>query len=303
MTAAKVSVEDLKSKFPVRIIAPYGECIIVPGSEFDPDWEVWLGEKGYGCRFTDLDGRPVTLVSIKKSAAAVSGSMVSGERAVFAPSPVPAVAPKIVVSNEHQKQAAETPKGRGNMRSPERIWRPEEEDLIVNLWSQEPLLSVGQVIAGFRSKFPERTPNSLTSRIGVLQTRGLIKSRFNHRRKNAKHEEKAEKHKKPGPKPERSGFVSPGAVALIENEVCIPPSGDVEIKVTPVSASKGSSEERVQQASVPLDAMVLFLKHAQDDLKCTEEFMRRLDRIERELRLHKHASGSGEAMAPLSQEA
>lgn len=57
-----IRFEDLRQRFPLRNIAPYGECVVIPGAEFDPDWEVYLAEEGCACVFTDLDKRPVTLV-------------------------------------------------------------------------------------------------------------------------------------------------------------------------------------------------------------------------------------------------
>ena len=63
----KVSIEELKARFgPPLAVAPYGECLVVQGAEFDPDWEVYLGDEGYKCFFTDLDGHPVTLVRLKR---------------------------------------------------------------------------------------------------------------------------------------------------------------------------------------------------------------------------------------------
>jgi len=57
-----ISLDELKQRFPVRNIPPYGECVVIPGKEFDPDWEAFLDEQGYGSVFTDIGGTPVTLV-------------------------------------------------------------------------------------------------------------------------------------------------------------------------------------------------------------------------------------------------
>jgi hypothetical protein len=74
----KISVELLRAKFPVEKFTLYGECIVVPGIEFDPDWEVILVDQGYKCVNTDVDGVQVTLVRLKKPAA-------EGEKVVFKP--------------------------------------------------------------------------------------------------------------------------------------------------------------------------------------------------------------------------
>jgi hypothetical protein len=57
-----INLEQLKERFPTQNVPPYGECVIVPGTEFDSDWEAMLDEGGYGCIFTDINSKPVTLV-------------------------------------------------------------------------------------------------------------------------------------------------------------------------------------------------------------------------------------------------
>lgn len=57
-----ISLDELKQRFPVQNVPPYGECVLVPDKDFDPDWEAFLDEQGYGCVFTDVNRQPVTLV-------------------------------------------------------------------------------------------------------------------------------------------------------------------------------------------------------------------------------------------------
>ena len=67
-----ISVDELKQRgFIVREIAPHGDCIVVPGAEFDPDWEAELADQGYNCFLTNLGNEAVTLVSLKKSTAKI----------------------------------------------------------------------------------------------------------------------------------------------------------------------------------------------------------------------------------------
>ena len=61
-----IKFDELKQRFPIENVPPYGECIIIPGAEFDPDWEGLLDEQGYGCVFTDFGEKRVTLVLTKK---------------------------------------------------------------------------------------------------------------------------------------------------------------------------------------------------------------------------------------------
>ena len=37
-----ITVDELRQKFPTEAIAPYGDCIVVPGDQFDPGWEHYL---------------------------------------------------------------------------------------------------------------------------------------------------------------------------------------------------------------------------------------------------------------------
>ena len=78
-----IGIEELKQRFPdVRDIKPYGFVVVVPGKEFDPDWEFQLEDKGYKVHLVELDRRPVALVScVKKEAVEES------EREVYAPPP------------------------------------------------------------------------------------------------------------------------------------------------------------------------------------------------------------------------
>jgi hypothetical protein len=65
-----ITVDELKQRgFIVRDIAPHGDCIVIPGAKFDPDWEAELADQGYNCFLTNLGSEAVTLVSLKKSIA------------------------------------------------------------------------------------------------------------------------------------------------------------------------------------------------------------------------------------------
>ena len=71
-----ISIDELTKRFgPSHVVAPYGDCLVVQGSEFDPDWEAELGDLGYACYFGDLDAHAVTFVQLKQSK---SGYMLAG---------------------------------------------------------------------------------------------------------------------------------------------------------------------------------------------------------------------------------
>jgi hypothetical protein len=130
-----ITVEELKQKFPVRDVRPYGECIIVPRDEFDPDWEHYLAEQGFKCFFIDLDKKPVTLIRLKPMKDA--GSMALRDRL-------------------------------------ERCWSPQEDELLIKLWNQEPKLNIPEIAA----KIPGRSENGVKMRLDRLKKRGVIHLRL-----------------------------------------------------------------------------------------------------------------------------
>jgi len=69
----QITIEELIARFgPTHVVAPWGECVVVQGTEFDPDWEVYLGDAGYCCHFDKLDDHPVVFVPLKVKAKRVS---------------------------------------------------------------------------------------------------------------------------------------------------------------------------------------------------------------------------------------
>jgi len=65
---AKISLEELTEKFgPAAHVAPYGDCLIVDGKEFNPDWEAELADQGYRCYESSVSGRAVTLIKLARA--------------------------------------------------------------------------------------------------------------------------------------------------------------------------------------------------------------------------------------------
>ena len=74
-----IGIEDLKQRYPdVRDIKPYGFVVVVPGKEFDPDWEFQLEDQGYKVHLVELDRKPVALVSCVKKKPVEEGTAVDG---------------------------------------------------------------------------------------------------------------------------------------------------------------------------------------------------------------------------------
>lgn len=66
-TKEVISIDKLKSDFGPPVHVPlHGECIVVPGDLFDPDWEACLADQGYVCYESKVEGKPVTYVRLAK---------------------------------------------------------------------------------------------------------------------------------------------------------------------------------------------------------------------------------------------
>lgn len=155
-----ITVEELKAKFAVRDVAPYGSCIVIPGDQFDPDWEYFLGEEGYKCHMSDIDGKPVTLVKLK------SAGKSEGELEVYRPYRQPP-SPSL---------------------NPERRWKAEEDELIIALWNQKQH-NVSEIHAELHKRFPNRTEDAVKCRITRLIKAGKIHGRW-HKGEGKKKTEK-----------------------------------------------------------------------------------------------------------------
>lgn len=149
-----IRFEELNKRFPTENIAPYGEVLVIPGPEFDPDWEFFLGEQGCKCYMIDLHGQPVTLVKVKKAE-----GKGGGEKQVYSPQARPVAA--------------------GD------VWTPKDDETLIQLWNRRTKVPV------IALEFPNRSRASVSNRIRRLIRKGTIKPRW--RRGQGKRREKAKK--------------------------------------------------------------------------------------------------------------
>lgn len=155
-------LKDLKLKFPLKEVAPYSFCIVVPGTEFDPDWEAELADKGYKCFNVDIDGKPVTLVRVVKTEKG------SGEKTVYSP-PIAPIAS--MASTE------------GETLNPRR-WPEKEEKQLLERWNKVKG-TAAERSAALAPEFPGRTAQAIMQKAKKMRReRGLS-------RKYSKHSEKA----------------------------------------------------------------------------------------------------------------
>jgi len=148
-------------------VAPYGECIVIQGSEFDPDWEADLGDQGFACHFGDLDNHAVTFVPLNK--------IVSKSGVVF----VPSAASKQVQGNGEVKEMDKKVENEENKRV---NWQPEEDALLISLWNQGS--SIPDIAVKVEEKYPSRKGNSANMRLKRLRIVGQIQPRNKHVRGN-----------------------------------------------------------------------------------------------------------------------
>lgn len=134
-----VSVVELTEKFgPAVEVAPWGSCLVVQGTLFDPDWEVELADLGYRCHFGSLDNHAVTFVQLK-----------CGRPTTF--DPAPAAAARV-------------------------NWRPEEDAFLIELWNQGATIS--EITQKVGAKFPSRVGNAVKMRLDRLKVAGTISNRY-----------------------------------------------------------------------------------------------------------------------------
>jgi hypothetical protein len=254
-----ITFEELSARFPVQNVAPYGECVVVPGAEFDPDWEVYLGDQGCRCRFTDLDQRPVVLVQRKNALGAK-------EIVVYKP--------KEKVGGEKSMENKENKKFRGFQKGPS--WSPEEE--------QRLLKRMGELHGTITERTTKLTPEFKRSASGLEQKfKRLLRAQ-----KEPKHERR-----KPGPKPKiaTKSLQSSDKVAEKSTESTQTGSGSEP----DLSAEKKIEETRVDVLAVAIDDLSEAIIGLKEKVQEVQEEQRRISKA---LSNHKHAR-SGEAMLPM----
>jgi hypothetical protein len=141
-----ITVEELKLKFGVRNIPGRGPCIVIPKSKFNIEWEQPLRNQHVDVEYNiDLAGGGLcTVLRLKPEHLT--------EHVVYRP-----------------KQLV------GPTTDPSVVWRPEEDQLIIELWNKR--MRVKDIETQVSSKFPKRTSSSVKNRIQRLQIAGKIQRR------------------------------------------------------------------------------------------------------------------------------
>lgn len=156
-----VSFQELKEKYPIHNIAPYGACIVVPGDAFDPDWEAELEEQGVKCFFTDLDRRPVTLVQLKRAPP-------EAEKVVYGPS----------VAADHGKAKRGRPKDAGKVM----CWSQADNECLLREWPRA-RGDVEEKAKALAPQFPGRTPKAIELHYRKLLRKGKVQEKADKKAK------------------------------------------------------------------------------------------------------------------------
>jgi hypothetical protein len=128
--------EELKNKYPNAQLSLYGDCLIIPMSEYTKEKEKQLQAEGHISRITDYQFNEVWAVSLKKT-----------ETYKKEPFPEP---PKESDKTKNMRLAAQSPD-----------WDPREEQHLLKRWEELGKISNEQKGNQLKSEFPKRSAAAL----------------------------------------------------------------------------------------------------------------------------------------------
>jgi hypothetical protein len=148
--------EDLSKRFPIKTIAPFGVCVVVPELEFPPNWKPILEGEGCKIHYGVDDGKACAFIQSSKPIVQTQ------EQLVYSP------------KDEKQLLAAQESTKPKIGRRPSAI---PGEDLLVKLWNENtPVTEIAK-------QFPDKTPDQIQTFLTTLQRRGVIKPRWQKKEK------------------------------------------------------------------------------------------------------------------------
>lgn len=210
-----VTFEELVEKYKLFHVAPYGACIIVPGDEFDPDWEAVLADEGCRFHFVDLGGKAVTLVQKGKKSEA------GEEKLVYEPPSAEESSGKVVTKEDSKNPKQETMRETAKVARHKKYgddWRPEEEAFLISLHQEG--LPYYKISERMKSKFPSRTEHAVFYRIYALMQQGRLQRRFEHRKLKSKKGSRGPGEERPV-SPASSANLQPSRWTEAENQLLI----------------------------------------------------------------------------------
>ena len=168
--ASKITVDELKARFgPVVHVAPYGECLVVDGKLFDPDWEAELADQGIRCFESSAAGRVVTLVKLNRA--------VPEGKVVYVPphptDPPPAAAAELSDIEEASVKTADN-ENIIDTNNAKKGTSWVADDFIVELWKAG--LTYAAINESVKEKFPGESV-CVNYRVSLLMKSGRIQGR------------------------------------------------------------------------------------------------------------------------------
>jgi rubrerythrin len=162
-----ITLEELKERFPWSNVPPYGDCVVINADDYDPEWESDLKLRNVKPISTTFKGSPVYLLPLKgisRDSSRVSPSPHVSDSTVAAPSSEPS--PTLELGQD---------------------WQPSEDELLIKLWNRK--VSSPKMV----EHFPNRSLGAIRNRLTRLIRQGKIETRWHHKKKREKAEEKKEK--------------------------------------------------------------------------------------------------------------
>lgn len=168
-----VTIQELRERFILRDCPPYGPCLVVPGEEFNPDWEAELDIDVIKTDFGD-PSKPYTLIPVKDEK--------------------PIDTPGLSTSPKNGVEVLA-------MNDPESAWKDEEFEFLIKLWSKQPRLTLKKMTKEFGKKFKGRSKDAIKDAFDRLKKKGKIQPRWKIKRKKGITQEEERKELKPPKSP------------------------------------------------------------------------------------------------------
>jgi len=175
-----VDIEDLKQRFVVKPCPPWGNCIIIPGSEFRKSWERELyDDKNINCVHTDFGNinRPVVLVRLDPAEASEVVEVSQGQGINRIHTEFGDTSRPVASTSDTPKPEAglqRVLKGKNTPLGPR--WTEDEYKLLITLWNEHK--KVGEIA----TNFPNRSGHAVACALARLKNSGAIKPRWTQKK-------------------------------------------------------------------------------------------------------------------------
>ena len=182
-----VDIEDLKQRFVVKPCPPWGNCIIIPGSEFRKSWERELyDDKNINCVHTDFGNinRPVVLVRLDPAEASEVVEVSQGQGINRIHTEFGDTSRPVASTSDTPKPEAglqRVLKGKNTPLGPR--WTEDEYKLLITLWNEH------KKVRKIATNFPNRSGHAVACALARLKDSGAIKPRWTTKKNRVEKEQ------------------------------------------------------------------------------------------------------------------